>query len=165
MLKFCIVEDNSKALNRLSSLLESIFMKNDLDAEVCFTTTNADELLSFVSKNKVDVIIFDIELDTKRRGLEIAEEIREKDKNCYFIFITGHLEYGFVAFQCKTFDYLPKPISGKRLEQTIMRLFDDINGSNKKFIKLDNKKIKALGFKINYSLKNGIDIVLSKYKA
>ena len=119
-------------------------------------TSTLNYVLLFV---KNDVIIFDIELDTKRRGLEIAEEIREKDKNCYFIFITGHLEYGFVAFQCKTFDYLPKPISGKRLEQTIMRLFDDINGSNKKFIKLDNKNTIIEESEIKYIKKDGMKII------
>lgn len=159
MLKFCIIEDNLKVLNKLSLMLDSIFMKNDFDAEVCLKTTNSDELLSFVSKNKVDVILIDVELDSKRRGLEIAEEIRKNDKDCYFIFTTAHLEYGIEAYGFKTFDYLPKPITISRLESTIIRLFDDINGVSKKFIKLDNKNTIINENEIEYIKRDGMKII------
>ena len=159
MLRFCIIEDNSKALNRLSSMLESIFMKHDFNAEVCFTTTDADELLSYASKNKFDVLFIDIEINSKIRGLEIAEEIRKNDKDCYFIFTTAHLEYGFLAYQYKTFDYLPKPITSARLEKTIIRLFEDINGVTKKFIRLDNKNTIIEESEIKYIKREGMKII------
>ena len=66
----------------------------------------------------------------------MAKIIRRQDKNIYIIFITGHLEFGLVAYKYKTFDYLAKPITYDRLEDTIIRLFEDINDANKRYIKL-----------------------------
>lgn len=44
-----------------------------------------------------------------------------------------------MAFQVKSFDYLPKPITAERLEKTLIRLFDDVNFSENNFISLNNK--------------------------
>ena len=139
MLKFCIIDDNLKVVDKLSSMLESIFINNNFDAEISLKTHSPDELFNYISKNKIDVFLIDIDLRSSINGLELAEKIRKDNKYCYFIFTTGHLEYGFQAYQCKTFDYLPKPITTERLEKTIIRLFDDIKGSDKTFIRLDNK--------------------------
>ena len=72
--------------------------------------------------------------------MEIAAKVREKYKNTYFIFTTAHLEYAMMAYKFKTFDYLAKPVTYDRLEETVVRLFEDINGLPKKYIKIDNKK-------------------------
>ena len=36
MLKFVICDDNQNTINHISIMLESIFIKNDLDAEIVF---------------------------------------------------------------------------------------------------------------------------------
>ena len=159
MLKFCVIDDNEKVLNKLSNMLESIFIKNDYNAEVCFKTTCANELLSFVNINNIDVLILDIDLHSDINGLSIAEKVRASNKNCYIIFTTAHLEYGFIAYKYKTFDFLPKPITQERLEETIIRLFDDINGVSKKFIKLDNKNTIIDENKVEYIKRDGMKIV------
>ena len=33
-----------------------------------------------------------------------------------------------MAYKFKTFDYIAKPLTPERLEETIVRLFDDVNG-------------------------------------
>ncbi|MCI9063937.1 MAG: response regulator transcription factor [Clostridia bacterium] len=159
MLKFCIIDDNQKVLNKLESILESIFIKNDFDAEITFKTTNAQDLLAYASNNKMDVFLIDIELHSNISGLKIAEKIRDKNKDCYFIFTTAHLEYGFMAYKYKTFDYLSKPITSERLEETITRLFDDINGDEKKFIRLDNKNTIIDEKEIKYIKRDGMKII------
>ena len=139
MLKFCILDDSLNVINKLSSMLESIFITNDFDAEICFKSTKAEDFLSFISCNTIDVLLIDIELKYKINGIDLANQIRKTNKNCYIIFTSGHLEYSLLAYKCKTFDFLPKPITMERLEETIIRLFDDIKGNHKKFIRLDNK--------------------------
>ncbi|MCI9063399.1 MAG: response regulator transcription factor [Clostridia bacterium] len=159
MLKFCIIDDNPHIIDKLSSMLESIFAKNDFDAEVIFTTTDTNNFLSFISSNKADVFLIDIDLKSDINGIKIAEEIRKKDKDCYIIFVTAHLEYGLLAYQCKTFDFLPKPITRERLEATINRLFDDVRGVRKKFIRLDNKNTIIDENEINYIKRDGMKVV------
>lgn len=159
MLKFCIVDDNLKVVNKLASMLDLIFINNNFEAEVCLKTHSPDELLNYITNNKIDVFLIDIDLHSSINGLDVAKQIRKNNKNCYFIFTTAHLEYCFQAYQYKTFDYLPKPITKERLENTIIRLFEDINGINKKFIRLDNKNTIIDENEIKYIKRDGMKII------
>ena len=161
MLKFCIIDDNQKVLDKLTCMLNTIFIKNDFDAEICFKTTEANKLLSFISNtsNNIDVFIFDIKLQTSLSGLQIAESIRKNNKNCYFIFTTAYPEYCRLAYKYKTFDFLSKPITTERLEETITRLFDDISGVSKKFIRLDSKNTIIDENEVKYIKRDGMKVV------
>lgn len=159
MLNFVICDDNLNILNKFSKMLESIFIKYNYDAKIAFESADADSVLTFVNSNKTDVLILDINLKSEITGLQLAEKVREKNKDCYIIFTTGHLEYAIVAYKLKTFDYLPKPITYERLEDTVVRLFDDINGQPKKYIKIDNKNTLLDENEINYIKREGMKLV------
>lgn len=161
MLNFVICDDNLTVLNKLSHMLESIFMKNDLEAKIAFKTTKDTELISYLNENPIDVLILDINLHSKFNGLEIANLVRKKNKDFYIIFTTAHSEFVFLAYKCKTFDYLCKPITKERLEETILRLFDDIQDSisNKKYIRLDNKNTIIDENEVQYIKRDGMKII------
>ena len=140
MLNFVLCDDNLLVLDRLSSMFESIFLNNNYDAHIVFKSGNSSEILDYISKNHTDVLVLDINLKSDISGLELAEKIRETNKNMYFIFITGHLEYSMLAYKVKTFDYLAKPITKERLEETLVRLFNDLYNSPKSYINIDSKQ-------------------------
>ena len=96
--------------------------------------------MEYIDDNKTDVLILDINLKADKSGLEVASKVRESNKDTYFIFTTAHLEYAMMAYKFKTFDYLAKPVTYDRLEETVVRLFEDVNGLPKKYIKIDNNK-------------------------
>ena len=159
MLNFVICDDNINLLDRLEKMLNSIFTKNNFDAKVSFKAITSDDLINYTNNNKADVLMLDINLKSNKTGLELAEIIRKKNKNCYIIFTTGHLEYAMVAYKFKTFDYLAKPITYDRLEDTIKRLFEDIEGEPKKYIKLDNKNTIVDEAEIQYIKRDGMKLV------
>ena len=159
MLNFVLCDDNSHTLSNLTSMLEKQFMKFDLDWNVSFTTTDADELISYVSNNKADVIMLDINLHSKLNGLDVAAKIREFNRESYLIFTTAYHEYILSAYQYKTFDYLCKPLSSERLEVTINNLIQDVNSIPKKFIKLDNKNTIINESEIDYIKRDGMKII------
>lgn len=165
MINFVICDDNLNVVKKLSSMLEAIFIKNNFDAQVVFSSNNAQKVLDFVDSNKTDVLVLDINLKSNITGLEIAKKVRKNNKNCYLIFTTGHLEYAMVAYKLKTFDYLAKPITMERLEDTIIRLFEDIDCSSKKYIKIDNKNTLVDENEIQYIKRNGMKLVFhTNYK-
>jgi len=159
MFNFVLCDDNLNILNKLSKLLESIFIKNNFEANISFISDNAEEVLSYINSNKADVLVLDIDLKSNMSGLELAEKIRKDNKDCYLIFSTGHLEYAMMAYKLKTFDYLPKPITYERLEETITRLFNDINGLPKKYIKIDTKNTLIDENKIQYIKRDGMKLI------
>lgn len=159
MLNFVICDDNLNILDKLETMLETIFTKNNFEASVSFKSNNPEDILNYVQNNCVDAIILDINLKSNKSGLELAKKIREKKKNTYIIFNTAHLEYAMVAYKYKTFDYLAKPVTYDRLEDTIIRLFDDINGSTKKYLKIDNKNTIIDESEIQYIKRDGMKLV------
>ena len=159
MFHFVVCDDNLIILQKLASTLENIFTKHNFDATVSFQTDNVDKLLEYVDSNKIDVLFLDINLKSNKTGLEIAEIIRKKNKNLYLIFTTGHLEYAMLAYKYKTFDYIAKPFNYERLEDTVVRLFDDIKGLPKKYLKIDNKNTIIDEDEIEFIKRDGMKVV------
>ena len=159
MLNFIICDDNINILDKLEKMLESIFAKHNYDASVVFKSAKADEILNYIDTNPADVLLLDINLKSNKTGLEIAEEIRKRKKNAYIIFTTGHLEYAMIAYKYKTFDYIAKPITMERLEDTIIRLFEDANELTKHYIKIDSKNTLIDETEIQYIKRDGMKLV------
>ena len=159
MLNFVLCDDNLNIVKKLKEMLEIIFVKNDIDANVGFYSDKPEEILKYEKENIVDVLILDINLNSNITGIDLAKEIRKRNKKVYLIFSTGHLEYSLLAYSVKTFDYLPKPITLERLEVTLNRLLDDFsNNSNKKFIQVNNKTV-INEEEINYIKKDGMKLI------
>lgn len=158
MLNFVICDDNLNILDKFAKILETIFTKHGYDAKIGLKTDDVDELLDYIDDNKTDVLILDINLKSDRTGLEIASKVRERNKDTYFIFTTAHLEYAMMAYKFKTFDYLAKPVTSERIEETMVRLFNDINGFPKKYIKIDNKKTIIDAAEILYIKRDGMKL-------
>ena len=159
MLNFVICDDNLNILDRLEKMLENVFTKNNYEATVTFKSGNSEDILEHIANNRVDAIFLDINLKSNRTGLLLAEEIRKMNKNLYIIFTTGHLEYAMVAYKYKTFDYIAKPITYDRLEETVTRLFEDINGVPKKYLKIDNKNTLVDESEVQFIKRDGMKLV------
>ena len=159
MLHFVICDDNLNILDKLEKMLENIFTKNNFEAKVSFKSDNSDDILDYIKSNPADVFLLDINLKSSKTGLQLAEEIRKIKRNSYLIFTTGHLEYAMVAYKYKTFDYIAKPITYDRLEDTVIRLFDDINGLNKHYLRIDNKNTLVDESEIEYVKRDGMKLV------
>lgn len=161
MLNFAVCDDNIVILNRLVKMLEGIFIENNLDAQISFSSSSANELLNYTSNNNLDVLILDINFKSEYSGLELAKKIRQQNRNLYLIFFTAHLEYALVAYKLKTFDYLPKPVTPERLEETVLRIFEDIKAGNSKtnFIKLGNSKVLLKEDDVQFIQKDGMKLI------
>lgn len=159
MLNFVICDDNLNILDRLEKMLDTIFCKNDFEAQVAFSSDNTEEVLNYISSNKVDVAMLDINLKSNKTGIELAKEIRKINKNIYIIFTTGHLEYAMIAYKVKTFDYIAKPINYDRLEETIIRLFEDVTSIPKRYLKIDNKNTLVDESEVQYIKRDGMKLV------
>ena len=158
MLNFVLCDDNKHILDRLEKMLEAIFINHNINAHIGLICSTPDEVIEYVDKNTVDVLILDINLKSNINGCDIANEVRKKNKQIYIIFLTGHLEYALVAYKYKTFDYLPKPIVDERLEETILRLLDDMQNTPNTYVKINEKTIVKQD-EINYIKKDGMKLV------
>ena len=161
MLNFGLCDDSQSAITRLSRMLASIIIQNNLDGQIVFSAQNPTDLLKYIKENSVHVVILDIDLNNEMSGLKLAEAIRKYNKNIYIIFITGHLEFGLVAYKYKTFDYIAKPLTLERLQETILRLFDDVSNNNPKYIRLNHNKTIIPENSVNFIQKDGMRLVFT----
>ena len=159
MLNFALCDDNYSAIDRLSKMLNSIIISHKLEGQMTFTTDDPLKLFDYVKNNLTHVLLLDIDLKDNISGLEIAEKIREIDKNIYIIFVTGHFEYSLVAYKYKTFDFLQKPLTKERFEETILRLYSDIFDNKTKYLHLDNNKTVIRQNSIRFIKKDGMKVI------
>ena len=159
MISFVLCDDNLQVLSQLKHILESIFLKHDLDASVVYATTGVADLQNFVDSNKVDVLFLDIDLNSKLNGIDFAKYIRKIDKSVYLIFVTGHFEFIVSALECKTFDFIQKPFTKSKIEKTVLRLFDDIEFNSSHFLKLSNKNELINQSLVNFIQKDGMKTI------
>ena len=81
-----------------------------------FQAENGREALEIYEKEKIQIAILDIEMPGIN-GIQAAEKIREKDKNCCIIFLTAYDEFSYAkkAITVRALDYILKPWDEKEL--------------------------------------------------
>lgn len=87
------------------------------EATVC-GFTQPKEFLDFCETQSPDLVFLDMEMPNTT-GLEVAAQIKASVGN--IIFVTAHSEYSLAAFDTAV-DYILKPVSPKRLEQSLEKV-------------------------------------------
>jgi len=87
-IKIIIVDDNPSIPPLLKEIIE---LEPDLSV-VCIAT-NKEEFFQFVSKDKLDVALLDLSLKDREGGLNILEELRQRDISLPAIVVSAYDEY------------------------------------------------------------------------
>ena len=87
-----------------------------------FQAENGREALEIYEREHIQILILDIEMPGIN-GIEAAEQIRKKDKECSIIFLTAFDEFSYAkkAITVRALDYLLKPYD----EQELMLVMDE----------------------------------------
>ncbi len=112
--KALLVDDNE--IDRLNT---RIYLKKYAFIEVAASCSSAEEAISFLAENTVDVFFFDIDMP----GLSGHElrKITGNDQAC--IFITAYPDYAFESFELEALDFLVKPLQKERFAIAMERLY------------------------------------------
>ncbi|HZK07117.1 MAG TPA: LytTR family DNA-binding domain-containing protein [Bacteroidales bacterium] len=114
-MKVLIIEDETRAANRLIKLLEKLAP----EAELINTLESVRDSVKFLKSNTTpDLIFSDIQLAD---GLSF-EIFKQVEVQCPIIFTTAYDQYAIEAFNTNGIDYLLKPIEEERLEQALKKL-------------------------------------------
>ena len=116
MIRAVIVDDERHAHERFARITKEV-----KGIEVTGSFTNQEEAAAFLSKTQVDVVFLDIEMPGKS-GMAFAQDIQDIHGDIDIVFLTAYKEYAAEAFEMEATDYIVKPISAVRLENTIQRL-------------------------------------------
>jgi len=122
-----VIDDELLAREELKYLLSCYD-----DIRVEGEAKSASEALQLIKKTKPDLIFLDIQMETKRAGLSLAESLTKLSMPPYVIFVTAYPEYAVEGCVFEPLDYILKPIDEKRLEEAINRVRKLLNQCDSK---------------------------------
>ncbi|KZL90584.1 LytR/AlgR family response regulator transcription factor [Clostridium magnum] len=111
-----IVDDNEKALNYSLSMIKDMGQFKEIYG-FCYP----EEAYSFIKQKGCDVLF----VETEMKGMNcfvLINKLRKIYNNIFFIIVMGREEYAYEALQKDIMDYILKPLSPKRIRETLKRL-------------------------------------------
>lgn len=116
-----VIEDERLTRGELVYLIGEGLKKRGLEAEIleAFSGTSAVELLAEVEP---DLVFLDIHLGDIS-GTVLASMIRKSHPQAQIVFATAYNDYAEKAFDVEALNYILKPYSSVRVEQTLERFF------------------------------------------
>lgn len=114
-MKVLLVDDEHAMLLAMKIMLARIE-----GVELVGACRSAAEALDFARETEFDLAFLDIQL-AGDNGLDLARSLRSLDANLDIVFTTSHTGFAMQAYDVYPLDYMVKPISKKRLAQTISR--------------------------------------------
>lgn len=96
-----ICEDDIVQLEGIKTIIANYAMIEDNGIEIVLATTNPDDVVTFLQKQKADCYFLDIDLNHERTGIQIGKLIREEDPLAQLVFVTTHAEMSYLTFVYK----------------------------------------------------------------
>ncbi|WP_347319751.1 LytTR family DNA-binding domain-containing protein [Rossellomorea sp. RS05] len=117
-MKIGLVDDRVIDLDKLQVIVSGVE-----GADIVFSTTSAEEAYEQIKKETVDLLICDIEMP-HLSGYELADIIHSHALSIAVIFVTANSGFAVHAFELNVHDYIMKPYSKERLQQSVKRLME-----------------------------------------
>ncbi|MBN6186291.1 response regulator [Aneurinibacillus sp. BA2021] len=116
MIRVMLVDDEENALDILEILLREIG-----NVTVMGRYMNPLQAIEALELEQVDAVFLDIQM-SGLTGMEAARLIRAKKPHIQIVFTTAYSEYAVEAFEIHSADYLLKPFTKERLQNSVLRL-------------------------------------------
>lgn len=118
--RILVADDEPSVAITLQAILEQ-------EGHTVHAATSAAEARRLIGSSPLDVALLDLRLDDAD-GIEILEELRERQPECMAIMLTGYasLETAIRAIRFGAYDYLMKPCDLDELKLTIARALERV---------------------------------------
>ncbi|MCF8413957.1 MAG: LytTR family transcriptional regulator DNA-binding domain-containing protein [Melioribacteraceae bacterium] len=117
MIKCIIIDDEKLAREIIKNFLGAFE-----EIEILDECSNGFDGIKSIQQNKPDFIFLDIQMP-KLNGFEMLELLEDPPE---IIFSTAYDQYALKAFELNAIDYLLKPFSEERFEQTVKKIMEKL---------------------------------------
>ena len=115
-MKFLLIDDDPSSLSATRQILERYPQTEQVD-----TVSDMDQLRASLAAGLPDAVFIDVEMGDLT-GFEVASYLQKHHPGLPYVFLTGHTEWALKGYDFSPLDFLAKPISPFRLEQTLEKL-------------------------------------------
>ena len=124
-MRIAVCDDENEWINHIEEYIDKIKkIYKDITYDVFFS---GEELLKHYNTqgNVFDIVILDIEL-SHVSGIEIAQKIRDRDRDVIIFFLTNYREYVYECFRSSPMNFWIKPVSYEVFKEDIKRASEKI---------------------------------------
>lgn len=123
MLRIAICDDEKVIIEQLHKIITEILQKNKCDSQITIFL-NGEGILE--KAEELDVIFMDIEMPDKD-GLQLGQELKERNPKCKIIMATGMVERFKEAFHIKAHRFITKPFDKEEVEEALLSALTEEN--------------------------------------
>ena len=124
-LNIAVCEDESISLKINCTYIEELSRKYRINANIV-GFTSGEAILEYAKKEEIDIVFMDIDMKGLN-GIQTASMMLKKNPRLITIFITGHKEFAYDAFNVEAFSFIIKPIDPERLERIFKKAVLQVN--------------------------------------
>ncbi len=136
MIKIAVCDDEQASRQDVSAKLKGQLANEEY---LIYEFSSGEQLINSVKyKGEFFHIIFlDIQMG-ELNGIETAKRVMEINEDAHFVFVSSYKEYVFEAFDVNAINFLLKPASKEKLEQTVAKILQRI-GDSKNYILIEEE--------------------------
>ena len=149
MMKVAICDNNKEDVNLLKNILGKICLKNNIGIIIDKFDEGEGLVDSYLNGDILYDVIFLETILVGTNGLEVAKEIRKKDKTVKIIFLSNSKKYALEGYEVSAMSYMIKPAMEEKIENNFFRAIEE---SNKEL--MDSYKVTRSGKTIVFKLKD-----------
>lgn len=112
-MQVAVCDDDEREIKRLSELITEYRLSRGVSLNCRFFHSSID-LLCDVRRGEYDLVLLDTVMPGVD-GIKAAQELREKDKDVRFIFISSSPEFAVENYSLGAYCYLLKPVDADAL--------------------------------------------------
>lgn len=126
-MKIAICDDNNMELSQISKIVEEFIDTRLSEHSITYSAfQNGTDLLVAIENGQVfDILVLDVVMPLIN-GIQLADEIRNKNTVSKIIFLTSSPEYAVDSYSVDAFYYLLKPIKKESLIPLLKKASSDI---------------------------------------
>ena len=125
-MRIAICDDDNFCIENMEQYLNGI---DAVDFEYDIFYNGETLLKTYYEKGHIyDAIFLDMEMGQDRlNGINIANMIRNLDKQVIIVFITNHTKYVLDSFVCSPFRFLVKPVDFKTFKNVFFKILEKLD--------------------------------------
>lgn len=116
-MNIAIIEDSKQEQIKLQEYIQNHFSKRQIFRSVD-TFSDGESFLENWNNKTYDLVFLDIMMG-EISGVDVARKIRETDSQCLIVFVSASTEFAIQGFEVRAMDYLVKPLTQERFDQTM----------------------------------------------
>ena len=139
----CYCEDESAQAKAFAIKIDQWAKNKNIEVHADLFES-AEEYLFKAEQNYYDVIFLDISM-RGQNGMELARQIREKEKDVILVFVTSDASYVFDGYEVGAYRYLMKPVDEKKLWEILdyARSQIEVEEENYILVKKDSQSVRV----------------------